>query len=116
MSESETEATQGAPASGEQEPKQDGDKSTGSLLGTLAERSEEAVKKVYGELSDNPRMQDAKDRLGKASHTVLAQLNVASQDDVSALRDEVARLEQRLAVLEQKFESGSKTGKDPAGA
>lgn len=83
-----------------------------SLLTTLAGRSEEAVKKVYGDLSENPRMQDAKERLGKASHSVLTQLHVASQDDLSALRDEIARLEQRLAVLEKAVASGSQVRKD----
>lgn len=83
-----------------------------SLLTTLAGRSEEAVKKVYGDLSENPRMHDAMERLGKASNSVLTQLHIASQDDLSALRDEVARLEQRLAVLEKAVASGSKARKD----
>jgi hypothetical protein len=61
-------------------------------------------------------MQDAKERFGKASNTVLAQLNIASQDDLSALRDEIARLEQRLAAVEQAVGSGSKPRKDAPSA
>lgn len=117
MPESETEVTEGGPPTDESLTQEDADKATtASLLGTLAGRSEEAVKKVYGELSENPRMQDARDRLGKVSHSVLTQLNIASQDDLSALRDEIARLEQRLAVLEKAVATGSKTRKDAAGA
>jgi hypothetical protein len=113
MPESQTEATESAPASDEPVEQEGPDKATtASLLTTLAGRSEEAVKKVYGDLSENPRMQDAKERLGKASQSVLAQLNIASQDDLSGLRDEIARLEQRLAVLEKAVASGSKTRKD----
>jgi hypothetical protein len=109
MTESQPEATETAP---EAEETAEEAAAKESLLTTLAGRSEEAVRKVYGDLSDNPRMQDAKDRLGKASHSVLAQLHIASQDDLSALRDEVARLEQRLAVLEKAVASGSKGRKD----
>ena len=117
MPESETTATDSPPEPDETAAEEADEKATtSSLLGTLAGRSEEAVKKVYGDLSENPRMQDAKERLGKASHSVLAQLNIASQDDLSALRDEIARLEQRLAVLEKAVASGSKTRKDTPGA
>lgn len=113
MPESQTEVTESAPESDESAEQEAPEKATtASLLATLAGRSEEAVKKVYGDLSDNPRMQDAKERLGKASHSVLSQLNIASQDDLSALRDELARLEQRLAVLEKAVASGSRTRKD----
>jgi hypothetical protein len=110
MTESQTNATESAPEQEEQAAEEAPAKE--SLLTTLAGRSEEAVKKVYGDLSENPRMQEALDRLGKASHTVLNQLHIATQDELSALRDEVARLEQRLAVLEKAVASGSKARKD----
>lgn len=117
MPESQTEVTESPPESDESAEQETSEKATtASLLATLAGRSEEAVKKVYGDLSENPRMQDAKERLGKASHSVLAQLNIASQDDLSALRDEIARLEQRLAVLERAIATGSETRKDAPGA
>jgi hypothetical protein len=122
MSESKAEATESAPASAESAEQDAADQeaaeqaTTASVLATIAGRSEEAVRKVYGDLSENPRMQDAKERLGKASNSVLAQLNIASQDDLSALRDEIARLEQRLAVPEKAVGSGSKTRKDAPSA
>ena len=117
MPESETGVTETSPAADDSVTEEEAEKATtASLLGTIAGRSEEAVKKVYGDLSENPRMQEAKDRLGKASHSVLTQLNIASQDDLSALRDEVARLEQRLAVLEKAVATGGKARKDTAGA
>lgn len=117
MPESQTEATESPPEPDQSAEQVASEKAmTASLLATLAGRSEEAVKKVYGDLSENPRMQDAKERLGKASHSVLGQLNIASQDDLSALRDEIARLEQRLAVLEKAVPTASDTRKDAPGA
>jgi ubiquinone biosynthesis protein UbiJ len=77
------------------------EKTTTSLLGTLAERGEEAFKRSLRELNDNPRMQDARDRLGKMQHTALNQLNIASLEEVETLRKDVAALEQRLAALEE---------------
>jgi polyhydroxyalkanoate synthesis regulator phasin len=114
MPESQSKATDAAPEP--EEPAAEEAQAKDSLLTTIAGRSEEAVRKVYGDLSENPRMQDAKERLGKASHSVLTQLGIASQDDLSALRDEVARLEQRLAVLEKAVASGSKARKDAPSA
>ncbi len=117
MPESETEvtkddSTEEEQAAGEPEPETtaDADRSiAASLLGTIAGRSEEAVKRVVGDLSENPRMQEAKERIGNASHSVLTQLNIASQDDVAALKDEIARLEQRLAVLEKSLATRSRS-------
>jgi hypothetical protein len=72
-----------------------------SVLAELAGRGEEAVKRMYGELSDNPRMQDVRQRLDKVQHSVLSQLRIATMDDIEALRKELSLLEQRLSALEQ---------------
>jgi BMFP domain-containing protein YqiC len=91
-------ATEGTTEAGGEE----GDQRSESLIVALAGRGEETAKRVYGELSDNPRMQDARERLGKVSHSVLSQLNIASRDEIEALREDNARLEQRLAALEKR--------------
>jgi len=73
----------------------------GKTLGRLAERGEEALKRLSEELEKNPRTHDAKDRLIKLQRTTLHQLNVALADEVEALRKDVERLEKRLAKVEK---------------
>jgi ubiquinone biosynthesis protein UbiJ len=73
----------------------------GSTLGRLAEKGEEALRRLSGELDKNPRAHEAKDRLSKLQRSTLQQLNIALADEVVELKEEVARLEKRLAKLEK---------------
>ena len=76
-----------------------------SLVERLADRGEEAVSRLLGEL--NPRMSDARDkamsakgRVDSASRAALAQMGVAAADEIKDLRGQLERLEKRLARLE----------------
>lgn len=81
-----------------------------SLLALIAERGEEAVKRVYGELSENPRMQDARGKLEKLSRTALQQLGIAPLDELNALRGQVGKLEARVRALESGGEPSAEAG------
>jgi hypothetical protein len=71
-----------------------------STLTRLAERGEEAIKRLTEELDKNARVQDALGRLERIEKSVLNRLNIASLDEVEELRKEVAKLERRLARAE----------------
>jgi ubiquinone biosynthesis protein UbiJ len=70
-------------------------------FGRLAEKGEEALRILSGELEKNPRTQQAKDRLGKLQRSTMQQLNIALADEVAELKKEIASLEKRLAKLEK---------------
>jgi hypothetical protein len=76
-----------------------------NLVERLAERGEEAVSRVLGELS--PRISAAfdravstKGRVDSASRSALTQLGLAAADEIKDLRGQLERLEKRLARLE----------------
>ena len=71
-----------------------------TTLTKLAERGEEALKRLNEEIEKNARMSEARERLGRIEKSVLNRLNIASVDEAEELRKEVARLEERLAKLE----------------
>jgi hypothetical protein len=84
-----------------------------SLVERLADRGEEAVSRLLGEL--NPRMSDALDkaasakgRVDSASRAALAQIGLAAADEIKDLRGQLERLEKRLARLEGGTASGAK--------
>jgi hypothetical protein len=77
-----------------------------STLTRLAERGEEALKRLADELDRNARVHDALERLERVEKSVLNRLNIASLDEVEELRKQVAKLEKRLA----KAESGAGKG------
>ena len=79
----------------------------GGVLGRLAGRGEEALRRLYDELDRNARthealerLLEARGRLDKVQRSVLHQLNLAPADEVEKLRKEIARLERRLAKVE----------------
>jgi len=71
-----------------------------STLTRLAERGEEAIKRLTEELDKNARVHDARGRLERIEKSVLNRLNIASLDEVEELRKEVAKLERRLTRAE----------------
>ena len=79
---------------------------TGSTIGRLAERGEDALRRLSGELEKNPRAHEAKDRLVKLQRSTLPKLNIALADEVAELKKEVARLEKRLAKVEKELARG----------
>ena len=76
-------------------------------LDRLAERGQDALKRISAEVDKNPRMHEAKERIERVGRLTLQQLNIALEDEVEKLRKEVARLEKRLAKLEK--EVGAKS-------
>jgi ubiquinone biosynthesis protein UbiJ len=74
---------------------------TTGTLDRLAERGQDALKRISAEVDKNPRMHEAKERIEKVGRITLRQLNIALEDEVAELRKEVARLEKRLAKLEK---------------
>lgn len=96
------------PYKGGEMPQTKKEEQGGKTLGRLAERGEEALKRLSEELEKNPRTHDAKDRLIKLQRTTLRQLNVALADEVEALRTDVERLEKRLAKVEKEVGAGGK--------
>ena len=82
-----------------------------NLVERLAERGEEAVSRLLGDLSPRiseayDRAMSAKGRVDSASRTALTQLGLAAADEIKDLRGQLERLEKRLARLEG--ESGGK--------
>jgi hypothetical protein len=94
-----------------------------TTLTKLAERGEEAFKRLSEEIEKNRRMADARERLGRIEqnprvadarerlvqieNSVLNRFNIASLDETEELRKQVAELEERLAKLEGRA-TGSK--------
>jgi hypothetical protein len=76
-------------------------------LDRLAERGQEALKRISAEVDRNPRMHDAKERIEKVGRITLHQLNIALEDEVAELRKQIARLDKRIAKLEK--EAGAKS-------
>jgi hypothetical protein len=69
-------------------------------LTRLAERGEEALKRLSGEIEKNQRVADARERLVRIEKSVLNRFNIAALDETEELRKQVADLEQRLVKLE----------------
>jgi hypothetical protein len=69
-------------------------------LTKLAERGEEALKRLTGEIEKNQRVSDARERLVRIEKSVLNRFNIAALDETEELRQQVTDLEQRLAKLE----------------
>jgi ubiquinone biosynthesis protein UbiJ len=76
-------------------------------LDRLAERGQDALKRISAEVDKNPRMHEAKERIEKVGRSTLHQLNIALEDEVADLRKQVDRLEKRLAKLEK--DAGAKS-------
>ena len=76
-----------------------------NIVERLAERGEEAVSRVLGELSPRisaafDRAMSTKGRVDSASRSALTQLGLAAADEIKDLRGQLERLEKRLARLE----------------
>jgi ubiquinone biosynthesis protein UbiJ len=85
---------------------EDGKKQAGTL-DRIAERGQEALKRISAEVDRNPRMHEAKERIEKVGRVTLQTLNIALEDEVEKLRKEIARLEKRVAKLERDAASRS---------
>ena len=84
----------GTEAAGTEQEKQEQAKSAFERLGG------DALRRIASEIDKNPRFNDARGRLDRIEKSVLNRLNIASLEDVAALREEVASLEARLAKAE----------------
>jgi hypothetical protein len=80
-----------------------------TTLTKLAERGEEALKRLSGEIEKNQRVTEARERLVRIEKSVLNRVNIAALDETEELRKQVADLEERLAKLE-----GGTSRKKPA--
>ena len=85
-----------------------------NLVERLAERGEEAVSRVLGEVSPRisaafDRATSTKGRVDSASRAALTQLGLAAADEIKDLRGQLERLENRLARLEGTSAPGAKT-------
>ena len=79
----------------------------GGVVNRLAGRGEEAVTRLVEELSKNPRVTDALDRvmgakgrIDQSARGAVAQVGLAAADELKELRKQIERLERRLAKLE----------------
>ena len=79
----------------------------GGVVNRLAGRGEEAVTRLVEELSKNPRLtdaldrvMDAKGRIDQSARGAVAQVGLAAADELKELRKQIERLERRLAKLE----------------
>jgi hypothetical protein len=87
-----------------------------NLVERLAERGEEAVSRVLGELSPRisaafDRAMSTKGRVDSASRSALTQLGLAAADEIKDLRGQLERLEKRLARLEGSSEAEGSSAK-----
>jgi hypothetical protein len=87
-----------------------------NLVERLAERGEEAVSRVLGELSPRisaafDRAMSTKGRVDSASRSALTQLGLAAADEIKDLRGQLERLETRLARLEGSSEAEGSSAK-----
>jgi hypothetical protein len=96
MADTETGSAGGAPDEGGEATKAQKE----GLLAKVAERGEEAVKRLGEEVDKNERLHEARVRLEDAGRTLLRQLNLAPRDEVEKLRKEVELLQKRLDVME----------------
>ena len=85
-----------------------------NIVERLAERGEEAVSRVLGELSPRisaafDRAMSTKGRVDSASRSALTQLGLAAADEIKDLRGQLERLEKRLARLEGGSAPGAKS-------
>jgi polyhydroxyalkanoate synthesis regulator phasin len=93
------------------------------MVNRLAGRGEEAVTRLVEELSKNPRVTDALDRvmgakgrIDQSARGAVAQVGLAAADELKELRKQIERLERRLAKLETTAKPSAKksAAKKPA--
>jgi hypothetical protein len=92
-----------------------------NIVERLAERGEEAVSRLLGELSPRisaafDRAMSTKGRVDSASRTALTQLGLAAADEIKDLRSQLERVEKRLARLEGGSASAEKGTSGKGGA
>jgi hypothetical protein len=92
-----------------------------NIVERLAERGEEAVSRLLGELSPRisaafDRAMSTKGRVDSASRTALTQLGLAAADEIKDLRGQLERVEKRLARLEGGSASAEKGTSGKGGA
>jgi DNA topoisomerase I len=95
----------------------------GGMVNRLAGRGEEAVTRLVEELSKNPRVtealdrvMDAKGRIDQSARGAVAQVGLAAADELKEVRKQIERLERRLAKLETtpKAQAKKPAAKKPA--
>lgn len=94
------------PGTGDAEAAVDDEGERGTSIGRLANYGQETVKKAAGDLGSaaagSQPVTAAKDKFDQATHSLMAQLHVASTEQLDDLRSQIADLEERLSALEGK--------------